>query len=92
VNEVNDANPASETSGVERLVIPHEVLDLIRFMCATWAEINDWAYDHCDGDALMKYPVIQGMGNQANLANIGKQAHNNQNIPKAVKWLLANAV
>jgi len=77
---------------LDRLVIPPEVLDLVRFMCATWSEIDKWAYANADGDALMKYPVIQGTRNQINLQRIGEQKHNTANIRQAVKWLLDEAV
>ncbi len=88
---------ASATEGLssphgelERLVIPHEVLDLVRFMCATWAEIDKWAYT-TTGDAIMHYPVIQGTSNQIALMRIGEQKHNTKNIPAAIKWLMENA-
>ena len=90
MNEVNEANPANKVSDVERLVIPHEVLDLVRFMCATWADIDKWAYT--TGDAVMQYPVIQGTSNQIKLARIGEQKYNIKNIPAAVKWMLENGV
>lgn len=90
MNKVNEARPASETSDVERLVIPNEVLDLVRFMCATWTDIDKWAYT--TGDAIMQYPVIQGTSNQINLMRIGEQKHDTKNIPAAVKWLLENGV
>ncbi len=77
---------------VDRLVIPPEVLDLVRFMCATWTDIDKWAYANMDSDAMMKYPVIQGTRNQINLQRIGEQAHNTANIHKAVKWLMVEAV
>ena len=74
----------------ERLVIPPEVLDLVRFMCATWADIDKWAYENMSSDALAKYPVIQGTRNQINLQRIGEQDHTHANIDKAVKWLMEN--
>lgn len=77
---------------VEALVIPPEALDLIRFLCATWTEIYRWAYANADGDALCKYPVIQGTRNQLDLQRIGEQAHDTANIRKAVKWMLEQAV
>ena len=84
---------ANETNvQVDRLVIPPEVLDLVRFMCATWADIDKWAYENMDGGALMKYPVIQGTRNQINLRRIGEQAYDTANIKKAVKWLTEEAV
>lgn len=76
----------------ERVVIPPEVLDLVRFMCATWTEIDKFVYEHCDGNALMHYPVVQGTANQINLMRIGEQPHSTANIYKAVKWMREQAV
>jgi len=45
----------------ERVVIPPEVLDLVRFMCATWAEIDKFVYEHCDSNALTHYPVVHAL-------------------------------
>lgn len=67
--------------------IPPEVLDLVRFLAATWREVDDWAYQHCDGDALCKYPVVQGTANQVKLRRIGEQPINASNIGKAVEWM-----
>ena len=69
-------------------VIPLEVLDLVRFMCETWTEIDKWAYQHMSGEALMKYPVIQGTANQLNLQRVGEQKHDTAKIHKAINWLL----
>lgn len=89
----------SETTGNTALagqndpiVIPPEVLDLVRFMCATWADIDKWAYENMSGDALMKYPAIQGTSNQINLQRIGEQEHDTANLKKAVKWMMEKAV
>lgn len=76
----------------ERVVIPLEVLDLVRFMCATWAEIDKFVYEHCDGNALTQYPVVQGTANQINLMRIGEQPHDTANLHKAVKWMREQAV
>lgn len=83
-----ETNTTSETNNVDPVVIPHEVLDLVRFLCATWSEIDKWAYT--TGDAIMQYPVIQGTSNQIKLQRIGEQKHNIKNIPAAVKWMLEN--
>jgi hypothetical protein len=72
---------------VERDVIPPEILDLLRFMCATWTEIDRFVYQHCDGNALMQYPVVQGTGNQIKLQRIGEQPFDKANIHKAVEWM-----
>ena len=91
MNETTE-NTQDAKRPVDRLVIPPEVLDLVRFMCATWTDIDKWAYEHMDGDALIKYPVIQGTRNQINLQRIGEQQYTTENIHKAVKWLMEEAV
>lgn len=78
---------ADEASPVQGDVIPPEVLDLVRFMCATWTEVDRFVYQHCDSDALMHYPVVQGTSNQFRLQCIGEQPHDTANIRKAVEWM-----
>lgn len=73
-------------------VIPKEVLDLVRFMCASWTDIDKWAHENMEGDALLKYPVIQGTSNQLKLKQIGEQKHDIKKIRKAVEWLLEQSV
>lgn len=68
-------------------VIPQEVLDLVRFMCATWDKIDLFVFQNCEGDALMQYPVIQGISNHLRLRRIGQQPHDAANICKAVEWM-----
>jgi len=79
----DDASPRP----VEGDVIPPEILDLVRFMCATWVEVDRFVYRHCNGDALMHYPVVQGTSNQIRLRRIGEQPHDATNIRKAVEWM-----
>lgn len=67
--------------------IPVEVLDLVRFLAETWVEIDKWAYQH-GGEGLIQYPVVQGTRNQIDLASIGQQPYNKENIRKAVDWML----
>ena len=87
--EATKPEAAQECGGpVGPLVIPPEVLDLLRFMCATWSKVDDWAYKHCDPDALTHYPVVQGTSNQIQLQRIGEQPYNTGNIHAAVKWML----
>ena len=82
--------PLSERKApVDSLVIPSEVLDLLRFICSTWTEIDKWAYENMDGDALGKYPVIQGTSNQIALQHIGEQPYNTANIRAGVEWMLS---
>lgn len=68
------------------VVVPKGVLDLTRFMCKTWAEIDNFVYKNCTN--LGEYPVIQGTSNQFNLAKIGNQKVDNKAIPSAVKWFI----
>ena len=61
---------------VEQVVsVPVEVLDLVRFMCATWVDIDRWAHENMPTEALGGYPQIQGTRNQINLQKIGKQEY-----------------
>ena len=71
--------------------VPEEVLDLARFMCAAWDEVDKWAYRHCDGDTLVKYPVMQGTRNQLNLRRIGEQPYDLKRVGVTVKWMIAAA-
>lgn len=68
------------------VVVPKGVLDLTRFMCKTWAEIDNFVYKNCTN--LGEYPVIQGTSNQFNLAKIGNQKVDHNAIHSAVKWFL----
>jgi len=74
---------------VDELVIPQELLDLVRFLAQCWATSDDFVLKNCTGDQLMSYPVVQGTTSQINLRNIGRQPYDSTNIPKAVKWLLS---
>jgi hypothetical protein len=73
--------------------IPTEVLDLLRFMCQTWAKIDGWATEElyhipeC-GDALMRYPVIQGSRVQRDLKAIGQQTYDVDRLYTAMQWML----
>jgi len=79
--------PPRGNGSAQAVVIPLEVLDLVRFMCATWTEVDRFVHQHCDGDALMHYPVVQGTSNQIRLQRIGEQPADAANIRKAVEWM-----
>lgn len=66
--------------------IPPEVLDLVRFMCSTWHEIDEWAHRNA-GEAITSYPVIQGTSNQLNLIAIGEQKYDSKSVAAAVEWM-----
>lgn len=68
--------------------LPPELLDLVRFLADTWDAVDKFVYEHCDGEALAKYPVVQGARNQINLRKIGDQAYDPKRRKEAVKWLL----
>lgn len=88
--ELGEAYQLGYEQGLEHrdACIPPEVLDLVRFMCATWAEIDGFVFKHCEGDALMHYPIVQGLCNQIQLRRIGEQPHNTANLRKAREWML----
>jgi len=65
-----------------------ELSDLCRFMCQTWTAIDKFVYENCDGDALMKYPVIQGTQNQFDLNKIGDQPFDRKNSKAGADYLL----
>ena len=69
--------------------IPPEVLDLVRFLAESWATADEFIYKNCkDGDAIFKYPVIQGTRNQIDLKIIGCQEYDLKNIRIAVNWMI----
>jgi len=80
----------AQKTAIEAREIPVEILDLVRFLANTWTEIDAFVYEHCDGEALMKYPVIQGTRNQINLKKIGEQSYNLKKIREAVEWMLSS--
>ena len=88
--ELGEAYQLGYEQGLEHrdACIPPEVLDLVRFMCATWAEIDGWAVASVGTKALCKYPIIQGLGNQIALRRIGEQEHNGKNVRAAMDWML----
>ena len=68
--------------------LPDSLLDLVRFMCNVWDKINDWAMNNVETDALMSYPMIQGIRNQMMLRMIGAQPYNTDKIREAVEWMI----
>jgi len=86
--ELGEAYQLGYEAGKKQRAIPTEVLDLVRYMCATWAEIDGWALASVGIKALCKYPVIQRLQNQLDLRRIGEQAHNLQNVRAAMDWML----
>lgn len=56
------------------VLMPSGVLDLTRFMCETWTEIDKFVYKNCQN--LELYPLIQGSKTQSAIRKIGKQKFN----------------
>lgn len=56
------------------VLVPSGVLDLTRFMCETWTEIDKFVYKNCQN--LELYPLIQGSKTQSAIRKIGKQKFN----------------
>ncbi len=82
-----DKNPMMPEPGECDVEVPKEVIDFARFLAKTWNEIDVWAYKHCDGEALMHYPVIQGTSNQVKLRRIAEQPYDQKNLAVAIDWL-----
>ncbi|PKY11711.1 hypothetical protein B1757_02670 [Acidithiobacillus marinus] len=49
---------------------PADMVHLIKFLAATWAEVDAWAHT-LDADVLMRYPVVQGLRAQMALRKLG---------------------
>ncbi|WP_273455018.1 hypothetical protein [Nevskia ramosa] len=67
--------------------VPIAVLDLLRFMCETWAKTDEWARTNGNLDAIGSYPVIQGTGNQIRLLRISSQPYDHRNLRPALDWM-----
>lgn len=70
---VSPADMLKIASG-ELVLVPSGVLDLTRFMCETWTEIDKFVYKNCQN--LELYPLIQGSKTQSTIRKIGKQKFN----------------
>lgn len=75
--------------------VPGELVDLVRFLCLCWQDTDNKRYEamalpenEIKGFLCFKWTMIQGTSNQINLMNIGKQSFNQENVVKAVKWML----
>jgi len=91
-----DQAAEQETNGVPRSGIaaegvPLELLDLACFLAETWSKVDEFVSAHCNSDALIDYPVIQGTKNQIALRKIGSQKYNPANIRRAMEFLLSHA-
>ena len=82
-------SPESASPNQQPVVIAPEVLDVVRFLAKTWVAVDAFVYQHCDGEALMHYPVVQGTANQIALMRIGEQNYDAARIHAGIKWLLA---
>lgn len=91
MTDQNEQEKSARVSGSRQqpVVIAPEVLDVVRFLAETWAEVDAFVYKHCDGEALMHYPVVQGSRNQINLKKIGEQKYDPARLRSGVEWLLA---
>jgi hypothetical protein len=90
IEKLQQENEQLQTKLAESEARVAELSNLCRFMCKTWDVIDKFVYENCDGDALMKYPVIQGTQNQFDLRDIGSQPFNRNKSRDGAKYLLAN--
>ncbi|MFT6550487.1 MAG: hypothetical protein ACJA1I_000515 [Zhongshania marina] len=91
MTDQNEHEKSTIVSGSRQqpVVIAPEVLDVVRFLANTWVAVDAFVYQHCDGEALMHYPVVQGIRNQLNLKKIGEQQYDPARLKAGVEWLLA---
>jgi len=63
---------------------------LIIFLASTYTAIDDFVYKHCDVDALVHYPVVQGTRNQMDIRTIGTMEKdvNKKAIRNGVEYML----
>jgi hypothetical protein len=67
-----------------------DLLHLIRFMCQTWAMIDEWAMETATMDTIGTYPLVQGTSNQISLRKIGSQPFDKTRLQRAIKYMLDN--
>lgn len=70
--------------------IPVEIIDLVRFLAKALCEAETFVYENCDGESLCKFPFIQGTRNQMDLKEIGSYPISNENLRRAMRWLIVN--
>lgn len=68
------------------LAEPADMVHLIKFLAATWAEVDAWAHT-LDADVLMRYPVVQGLRAQMALRKLGKGSVDLEAVNRALKLL-----
>lgn len=68
-----------------------DMVHLIKFLAATWAEVDAWAHT-LDADVLMRYPVVQGLRAQMALRKLGKGSVDLEAVNRALKLLSEQAI
>lgn len=68
------------------VLVPSGVLDLTRFMCETWTEIDKFVYKNCQN--LELYPLIQGSKTQSAIRKIGKQKFNPFSVGAGIQAMI----
>lgn len=64
------------------------VSDLARFLAETWVDVNSFVRANCSGEALTRYPMIQGARNQMNLRQLAGQSYSSNALVPAIDLLL----
>jgi hypothetical protein len=84
---------------VDAVVIPQEILDLVRALADMWNKTEEWRGEalklppeELRNFILLKWRVLQGISNQINTRKISKQPFEGKNVAKAIKWMLEKAV
>ena len=76
-----------KVDGESNTRVPVEMLDLVRFACSVWAEVDNWAYENFDDNSIVNYPIVQGTVTQVKLRRIGKQPFNAEGVKKGLDWM-----
>lgn len=74
IDDLNSQLEKAKATPEGFVLMPSGVLDLTRFMCETWTEIDKFVYKNCQN--LELYPLIQGSKTQSAIRKIGKQKFN----------------
>lgn len=77
-------------SEVEKIMLPVEYLDLVRYLCRLWNKTDTAIMTNTQWLDIFQYPVIQGTSNQINLIRIGSVSFNGQSAVEAAKHILGN--
>ena len=88
---VNDfASGGEDPQNSLHVDLPHELVDLIRFIAAHHVDVLRFIHRECPKDIAERAPSLQGARNVFAAQIIAEQEYTAKNLNKAVQWLLDN--